>query len=67
MVLVLLDLRLELIKGDLLVFNNKVDLKLVNGVGQGDPLGGTPDETVLLNTTDVGLELINVGLVICTD
>ena len=64
MVLVLLNLRLELIRGDLVIFDDNVDLKLVNGVGQRDPLGGTPEETVHLNGTDVSLELIKVGLII---
>lgn len=64
MVLVLLDLLLEFVGGDLLVLDDKVDLELLNGVGQGDQLGGTPDKTVLLDGADVGLELLNVGLII---
>lgn len=64
MVLVLLNLLLELVGGDLIVLDDKVDLELVKGEGRGDPLGGTPDKTVHLNGTDVGLELIKVGLVI---
>lgn len=64
MVLILLDLLLEIVGGDLLVLDDKVDLELLNGVGQGDELGGTPDKTVLLDGTDVGLELLNVGFVI---
>ena len=64
MVFVLLNLLLEIIHGDLLIFDGNVDLELINGVGQGDSLGGTPDETVHLNGTDVSLELIKVGLII---
>lgn len=64
MVFVLLNLLLEFIHGDLLIFDGNVDLELINGVGQGDSLGGTPDETVHLNGTDVSLELVKVGLII---
>lgn len=64
MVLILLDLLLEFVGGDLLVLDDKVDLELLNGVGQGDKLGGTPDKAVLHDGTDVGLKLLNVGLII---
>lgn len=64
MVLVLLNHLLEVIGGDLIILDDKVDLELVNGEGRGDPLGGTPDKTVHLDGTDVGLELIKVGLVV---
>ena len=64
MVLVLLNHLLEVIGGDLIILDAKVDLELVNGQGRGDPLGGTPDKTVHLDGTDVGLELIKVGLVV---
>lgn len=64
MVLVLLDLRLEFIRRDLVVLDDKIDLKLLDREGQRNPLGGTPDETINLNGTDVGFELVNVGLVI---
>lgn len=63
-VLELLDLALELVGGDLLVLNNQVDLELLNTESEGNPLGGTPDEAVLLNGADVSLELLKVGLVI---
>lgn len=64
MVLVLLNHLLEVIGGYLIILDDKVDLELVNGEGRGDPLGGTPDKTVHLDGTDVGLELIKVGLVV---
>jgi len=63
-VLVLLNHLLEVIGGYLIILDDKVDLELVNGEGRGDPLGGTPDKTVHLDGTDVGLELIKVGLVV---
>jgi hypothetical protein len=63
-VLELLNLALELVGGDLLVLNNQVDLELLNTESEGNPLGGTPDEAVLLNGADVSLELLKVGLVI---
>lgn len=63
-VLELLDLLLELVKRNLVVLNNQVDLELLDTETDGNKLGGTPDETVLLNGKDVGLELIHVCLVI---
>ena len=65
MVLVLLDLLLELIKRDLLVLNDKVDLELLDTETNGDELAGTPNKTLLLNSTDVSLKLLEVGLIIC--
>lgn len=65
MVLVLLDLSLELVEGDLLVLDDKVDLELLDTETNGNELGGTPDETVDLDGTDVGLHLLKVGLIIC--
>lgn len=63
-VLELLDLGLELIGGDLLVLNNDVDLELLDTVTDVDELGGTPNQTVHLDAADVGLKLLEVGLVI---
>jgi hypothetical protein len=63
-VLELLNLALELVGRDLLVLNNQVDLELLNTESEGNPLGGTPHEAVLLNGADVSLELLKVGLVI---
>lgn len=67
MVLVLLDLSLELVGGDLLVLDDQVDLELLDTETNGNELGSTPDQTINLNGTDVGLELLKVGLVICKD
>lgn len=67
MVLVLLDLSLELVGGDLLVLDDQVDLELLDTETNGNKLGSTPDQTLNLNGTDVGLELLKVGLVICKD
>ena len=65
MVLVLLDAVLELVDRNLVVLNDKVDLELANTVTNRDKLGGTPDKTILLDGTEVGLELLHVGLVVC--
>lgn len=63
-VLILLDLSLELIGGNLLVLDDNVDLELLNTVTDVDELGGTPNQTVHLDGADVGFELLEVGLVI---
>jgi len=63
-VLVLLNLLLELIGGDLLVLNDKVDLELLDTESEGNPLGGTPDEAVPLNGADVSLKGLKRSLVI---
>ena len=67
MVLILFNFLLELISGDLLVLDNQVDLELLDTEANSNKLGSTPDETVLLNRTDVLLQLFKVGLVICKD
>lgn len=63
-VLVLLNLGLELIQRDLVVLDDQVDLELLDTETDGNELGSTPDQTVDLNGTDVGLQLLKVGLVI---
>lgn len=65
-VLVLLNASLEVIQGDLLVLDNQVDLELLDTEANSDELGGTPNQTVDLNRTDVGFHLLKVGLVIYT-
>jgi hypothetical protein len=64
-VLEALDLLLELVEGDLVVLDDQVDLELLDAEADGNELGATPDETVLLNATDSLLELLHGGLVIC--
>lgn len=64
MVLVLLDLLLQLVQGDLLVLNDQVDLQLLNTEADSDELAGAPDKTILLDGKNVGLELIQVGLIV---
>lgn len=64
-VLILLNLFLQVTEGDLLIFNDHVDLKLLDTETNSDKLGRTPDETVFLDTDDVGLELFEVRLIIC--
>ena len=64
-VLILLNLFLQVAEGDLLILNDHVDLKLLDTETNSDELGRTPDETVFLDTDDVGLELFEVRLIIC--
>lgn len=64
-VLELLDLLLELVQGDLLVLNDQVDLQLLDTEADGDQLGSTPDQTVLLDATDGSLQSSQISLVIC--
>lgn len=61
-----LNLLLEVANGDLLVLNNQVDLELLDTETNGDKLGGTPDEAVQLDGTDLLLEGSHVGLIIYT-
>ncbi|KAI6761113.1 hypothetical protein HG531_001666 [Fusarium graminearum] len=63
-VLELLDLLLKVGDGDLLILNNEVDLELLDTETNGDELGSTPSQTVLLNRTDGSLESSHVSLVI---
>ena len=64
-VLVLLNAGLELVGRDLVVLDDQVDLELLDTETNGNELGGTPDEAILLNGADVGLHLLKVGLVVC--
>jgi len=63
-VLVLLNLLLESIEGDLIIFNNQVDLQLLDTETNGNELGTTPDKTILLNSADTILEFLHVGLIV---
>lgn len=79
-VLDLLDVLLELVKGDLGVFNDQVDLQHPDTwalgvfcrpknrsqltVTDGDELGSSPNETILLDRSDLLLQSLHVGLVI---
>ena len=64
-VLELGDLLLELVERDLLVLDDQVDLQLLDAEADGDELGGAPDEAILLDAADGGLESGHVGLVVC--
>jgi hypothetical protein len=64
-VLEALDLLLELVEGDLVVLDDQVDLELLDAEADGDELGATPNETVLLDGTDALLELLHGGLIVC--
>lgn len=48
-VLKLGDLVLELLETNLIILNDDVDLELLDTVSDGDKLGATPDQTVLLD------------------
>ena len=63
-VLELGDLLLELVQTDLVVLNDERDLELADTVADGDELGRTPDETLLLDPADLLLERLHVGLVV---
>ena len=65
MVLVLLDLLLEFVKGDLVVLNDKTDLELLDTEANFNPLVGTPDKAIHLDSLDVRQHLLKGGLVIC--
>lgn len=64
MVLVRLDLLLQLVKRDLVVLDDQVDLQLLDAEADGDKLGGAPDKAVHLNGADTLLELLHAGLVV---
>lgn len=64
-VLELGDLLLEIIDGDLVVLNDEVDLELLDTETNGNQLGATPDQTLLLDAADGLLHGLQVGLVIC--
>lgn len=65
MVLVLLNTLLEFVKRNLLILNDKVDLELLDTESNSNELGGTPDKALLLDSTDVGLQFLKIGLIIC--
>jgi hypothetical protein len=65
-VLELGDLLLEVIKTNLVIFDDQVDLELLDTETDGNELGSTPDETILLNGTDGGLKSLQVSLIICS-
>lgn len=66
MVLILFNACLEVVNADLVVLNDNVNLKLVDAVSYSSKLGSTPGETVPVDSTDVGLQFLKVGLVICS-
>ncbi|KAG7151547.1 hypothetical protein HYQ46_012670 [Verticillium longisporum] len=55
-VLETLNLLLEVGQRDLLVLDDEVDLELLDAETDGNELGGTPHQTVLLDATDSSLE-----------
>lgn len=63
-VLDLLDLLLELVERDLGILDDQVDLEHLDTVADGDELGGTPDKSVLLNSSDLLLHGLHVRLVV---
>jgi hypothetical protein len=63
-VIEILDLLLEIIKTNLVILNDQVDLELLDTETDGNKLGGTPDKTILLDGADRLLESLHVGLII---
>jgi len=55
---------LKVIDGDLLVFDDQVDLKFLDTVANGNQLRSTPDETLHLDRPNVLLHLLEVGLIV---
>lgn len=64
MVLDLLDLLLEVRERDLSVLDDEGDLEHLDTVTDGDELGSTPGQTVLLDSSDLSLHGLHVGLVV---
>ena len=64
MILILLDLPLQLVQADLLVLDHQVDLQLLDAETESNKLGRTPNKTILLDGTNIGLELAHIGLII---
>jgi hypothetical protein len=64
MVLILLDLLLQLVEGNLLVLNDQVNLQLLDTEADSDELRGTPHEAILLNSTHILLQLLHVRLIV---
>jgi hypothetical protein len=58
------DLLLKVIKTNLVILNNQVDLELLDTETNGNELATTPDETLLLDGTDTGLKSDHVGLIV---
>lgn len=64
MVLITLNLLLEVAERNLLILNDEVDLQLSDTEANRDEFGGSPDETIFRNGSDVGLQLCKVGLIV---
>lgn len=64
-VLKLGNLVLELIQRHLLVLNNQVDLQLLDTETDRHPLGGTPDQAILLDADNSRLQSLQIRLVVC--
>jgi hypothetical protein len=64
-VLVLFNLLLQLVGRHLIVLNDQIDLQLLDTEADGNELRSTPDQTLLLDSKDVGLELLEIGLIVC--
>lgn len=63
-VLKLSDGVLQVIKTDLVVLDDQVDLQLGDTVSDWDELGTSPDETVHLDRSNRLLKLLHVGLIV---
>lgn len=63
-ILELSELLLEIIKTNLVILDDQVDLELADTVTDWHKLGGTPDESILGNGTNGGLKGNHVGLIV---
>lgn len=63
--IVALDLLLELIEGDLGVLDDQVNLQLFDTVTNRNKLGSTPNQAILLNSTDRSLQSLHISFIIC--
>ena len=63
-VLELSDLLLEVIKTNLVILDDQVDLELADTEANWDELGGTPNETILGDGADGRLKSLHVGLIV---
>jgi hypothetical protein len=64
-VLVLLNFLLQLVCGHFIVLDDQINLQLLDTKTNSDKFRSTPSQTVLLDCNDVGLQLLEIGLVVC--
>ena len=64
MVLILLNLLLKFVEGDLLVLNDQVDLELLDTETDRDQLVTTPNKTIHFDSLNILHQLVHVRLII---